>query len=420
MQLTQQIRIQPTPEQKQVLWDLSEKCRLIYNFALNERKETFKTENRSVSYIDQQNQLPTIKNEYPEYKWVYSKVLQYTLRTLDADFKSFFKLWKNGWKEARPPKYKGKRYFTTMTYNQSGFNHQQGMIQLSHKHFSNTPLQFTIPKQYQFDKIYQISIYRKDKQFYLSITYEQPTPEYHDNGLYQAFDLGVMKHTAINTHGKTQEFTIQRPDKYWNKHIKELQQRRDHCKKGSRRYKYLDACLRRCKRKSSDQTKDHLHKLSRKIIDNTRANTLIVGDLSVKQMVKKNKHQKALHTSLHNTGIIGRFIGLLTYKAKLCGKRVGVISEQDTSKTCCACGNKKDRMPLYQRTYHCEICGNTVDRDVNSSVNIMLRFLSTNALWTRHQQFVDNLRQTGMEYAERPTSIYSKEAPSSTVQPIAL
>jgi len=62
MQLTQQIRIQTTPEQEQVLWDLSEKCRLIYNFALKARKDTFKNEHKSISYIDQQNQLPKIKN----------------------------------------------------------------------------------------------------------------------------------------------------------------------------------------------------------------------------------------------------------------------------------------------------------------------------------------------------------------------
>jgi putative transposase len=41
----------------------------------------------------------------------------------------------------------------------------------------------------------------------------------------------------------------------------------------------------------------------------------------------------------------------------------------------------------------CE-CGNNLDRDKNSSINIMLRFLSQNGLWTAYQQFVDNLRQT--------------------------
>ena len=41
MQLTQQIKISPTPAQEIILLALSERCRLIYNFALSERKEAF-------------------------------------------------------------------------------------------------------------------------------------------------------------------------------------------------------------------------------------------------------------------------------------------------------------------------------------------------------------------------------------------
>ena len=41
MQLTQKIRIYPSPEQEKVLWALSNQCRLIYNFALAERKEAY-------------------------------------------------------------------------------------------------------------------------------------------------------------------------------------------------------------------------------------------------------------------------------------------------------------------------------------------------------------------------------------------
>ena len=81
---------------------LSEKCRLIYNFALNERMDNWKAnrdkpkkEKTYINYQLQQNQLPSLKQEYPEYKWVYSKVLQSTLKKLDANFKSFFALWKN-------------------------------------------------------------------------------------------------------------------------------------------------------------------------------------------------------------------------------------------------------------------------------------------------------------------------------------
>jgi len=90
MQLTQQIRIKPITAQEAVLNTLSEKCRLIYNFALKERKEAFKNKLEGINYIKQQNDLPELKTKYPEYSWVYSKVLQYTLRILDANFKSFY------------------------------------------------------------------------------------------------------------------------------------------------------------------------------------------------------------------------------------------------------------------------------------------------------------------------------------------
>ena len=39
MQLTEKVRIYPTSIQEEVLWYLSEQCRLIYNFALAERRE---------------------------------------------------------------------------------------------------------------------------------------------------------------------------------------------------------------------------------------------------------------------------------------------------------------------------------------------------------------------------------------------
>ncbi len=85
-----------------------------------ERKEAFKN-GAKVGYIKQQNDLPAIKDKYPEYRQVYSKVLQYTLRILNADYKSFFALRKNGDQKAKLPRFKGKDHFTTMVYNQSGF-----------------------------------------------------------------------------------------------------------------------------------------------------------------------------------------------------------------------------------------------------------------------------------------------------------
>src|SRR3989338_5494087 len=185
MQLTQQIKIRMSIAQEIVLLALSEKCRLIYNFALKERKDAFEQNIKGINYIKQQNDLSELKNKFPEYHWVYSKVLQHTLRTLDADYKSFFALYKKGDKDARPPKFKGRKFFTTMVYNQSGFKTGEGWIELSHKHPLGTKLRFEIPTKFIFGKIYQINIYKKDNEYFLSIIYDKPEIEFQDNHQYQ-------------------------------------------------------------------------------------------------------------------------------------------------------------------------------------------------------------------------------------------
>ena len=232
MQLTQKIRIFPTPEQEKVLWKLSERCRLLYNFALAERIDAWK-QGRRVNYRKQQNDLPEVKRKYPEYGWVYSKVLQMVLRQLDADYKSFFALWKNGRKDARPPRFKSRGYFVVMLYNQSGFRVKRGKVALSH--FCNeVPLEFRIQEKFEFGKVYQITVCKDGEDFYLSVVYEEKEKPYTDNGLYQAVDLGVDRIVmAVNLHGKFLEVKNQRPDKYWQPIIESLQSRRDHCKRGS-------------------------------------------------------------------------------------------------------------------------------------------------------------------------------------------
>jgi len=130
-----------------------------------------------VNYRTQQNDLPLIKEQFPDYKWVYSKVLQYALRSLSADYESFFILQKNGHVNACPPRFKGKHYFTTMVYNQSGFKLEPGKITFSHK-YNDIPLEFAIPAKFSFDdtQIKQVAISSHRSQYFVNITYQLEEP----------------------------------------------------------------------------------------------------------------------------------------------------------------------------------------------------------------------------------------------------
>ncbi len=401
MQLTKKIKIHPTEEQVDVLWKLSEQCRLVYNFALAERKETWKKEQRSVKYVEQQNHLPELKKTYPQYNIVYSKVLQSVLKKLDANYKSFFSLWKNGDKSARPPKFRSHKYFMTLVYNQSGFKVNGNTIGFSHK-VNDVCLLFDVQNTLDSSRVKQIEIYNDDPykakgDFFISVICDvSPSIEYVDNNRYQAIDLGITKIvTAVNTQGKFFETKTMRSDQYWNAKIDSIKSRRDHCKKGSKRWNRLHNRYRKMEAKKSHQIKDFQHRLSKKMIENTKANTIIVGDLNVKNMAQSKKvtgkKKRSINRSTQNQGYLSRFIGFLTYKAELRGKKIIRIDESYTSKACHNCGKLHD-MPLSKRNMVCD-CGNVMDRDRNSAINIMKRFLSQNALWTGYQQFVDNLRQ---------------------------
>ena len=406
MQLTQKIRIYPSLQQEKVLWDLSEKCRLIYNFALAERKEAY-LKGEKINYQIQQNGLILTKKTYPEYGIVYSKVLQMTLNQLDSDYRSFFALRRKGDVLAQPPHFKSKDFFMTVTYNQSGFRVEHGCVKLSHKHPSATPLCFAIPESFAFSKVFQVTVFQDEKErFFVSLVYEAKASVYVDNGLYQAFDLGITKHTAVNSYGRFVEFMNSRHDQYWNPIVDRLQSRRDHCKKKSRKWRHWNRALKKGKRKCARQTRDFQHKLSRRIVDNTKAGTIIVGALNVKSMAQSAKATAGLNRSTQNNGYLSRFVRFLSYKSELAGKKVVEIGESNTSKQCYACGELHD-MPLWIRVMSCD-CGNVIDRDKNSSVNLMVRFLSQNALWTGYYKFCGNLRKTGLPTPK--LEVHSQEA----------
>ena len=435
MYLTQKIRIDPSDQQAQVLWDLAEKCRLIYNFALAERKANWqqnqkipKDKRRYLTYYDQSKRLPELKKKYPDYTWVYSKVLQHTLKKLDFAFKSFFSKWKRGDKEARSPKFRGKKHFFTLCFLQSGFNIEKNSITFSHKHPSKVSLLFKLKWPYiGTEKIKQVEILRNQKQkWYVSITYDVKSPKYHDNGLYYAVDLGVSNLVSgVNLDLKTLQIKNKRPDLYWKKRITEVQSKRDHCKgskpghKTSRRWVRYNQKLYSMKRKCADQMRDFQHFVSKNIIKNTKANTIIIGDLPVKKMSRKKKGtgnarrtkaNKTLNHSMQNTGTLGRFTQFLTYKAEKVGKRVIRIDERGTSRTCCVCGVQKKRA-LSERKIVCD-CGNVLDRDINAAINIMERFVRNKREYVEKNSFLSPESSVNGESFLKKLDLLRHTAPS--------
>lgn len=81
----------------------------------------------------------------------------------------------------------------------------------------------------------------------------------------------------------------------------------------------------------------------------------------------KNRH---LSKAVANQNIF-EFRTKLTTKCKECGIELRIVDRFfPSSKTCHNCGCVKFDLKLSDRTYHCDECGYTEDRDYNASLNL--------------------------------------------------
>jgi putative transposase len=110
--------------------------------------------------------------------------------------------------------------------------------------------------------------------------------------------------------------------------------------------------------------KDATHKLTTYLAKN---HSLIgIEDLNVSGMMKNRKLSSAIAD-----GGFYEFRRQLEYKTLWYGSKLVVIDRFfPSSKTCCCCGNIKEKLKLSERIYDCEACQLSLDRDLNAAINI--------------------------------------------------
>ncbi|MFG2838825.1 RNA-guided endonuclease InsQ/TnpB family protein [Streptomyces zaomyceticus] len=114
----------------------------------------------------------------------------------------------------------------------------------------------------------------------------------------------------------------------------------------------------------ADRRRDGLHKLTTRLVRENQ--TLVIEDLSVRTMVKNRSLARAIGDAAWS-----EFRSMLEYKAAWYGREVIAVDRFfPSSKLCSHCGELAQSLPLHVRTWTCEGCGATHDRDVNAAKNL--------------------------------------------------
>src|SRR5436305_9330488 len=130
MQRTFKYRLYPNRKQRETLSAQLDLCRELYNAALQERIASYKTTGKGVTWLEQQAQLPAIKEVRPEFKSVHAHTLQAVLIRLNRAFQNFFRRVKNN-ETPGFPRFKGRNRFSSLVFTPTAFQVQGRHVAIS-------------------------------------------------------------------------------------------------------------------------------------------------------------------------------------------------------------------------------------------------------------------------------------------------
>ena len=196
-----------------------------------------------------------------------------------------------------------------------------------------------------------------------------PTPTTIEPSQTLGIDLG-LSHLLITSDGQK----VDNP-RFLTKSLTKLevaQKKLSRNVKGSNNRERQRIVVAQCHERIANQRLNTHHQLTHRLVSENQATTFAVEDLGIKNMVKNKKLARAI-----NDVGWGQFIRLLTYKALWWGKNVIKVDRfYPSSKTCSCCGAKVDKLPLSVRSWQCQHCHTTHDRDINAATNIRRQALA--------------------------------------------
>jgi transposase len=176
MYLADRLRINPSSQARELLWEISYICKDVWNILNDEKRESW------VGYYDLKKMLPELKEYCDRLKQPSSQVLQEVVKSLNSAWRMFFTKHRRGDKEVRPPRFKSYKYFFTQKYPQRGISCEiiGSTLRLAYGSGKADWIEIALPEvEYSYDTIKTITVsYDKtQKNWYISLAREIQEPD---------------------------------------------------------------------------------------------------------------------------------------------------------------------------------------------------------------------------------------------------
>ena len=392
MRLTFKYPVYPTQAEERALekW-LDHLCEL-QNAVRNNRKFAYEEEGRFVSRYDQEQLLKVAREKYDDFREVPQDFQVSILKRVDKAFDAFRRRCKEGAEKKGYPRFKMRVRSLTWCLRKHKLKtgervRQNPIIETDFRHH-----RLKVPKLGEV-KIYmhrplqgdpkEVTIVKKASGWYAHISCDIPDMPKVEPTDAIAVDVGTT-HYLTSSEGEKEDNPrwYRQAEGLLHKHNQTMARR----KKGSKRwYKAVHAVALHHER-TANKRKDFIGKRVYDLYHHKENNVLVAESLRVSNMVQ-NKH---LSKSIADASW-GTFFEWCGNIAERDGFHFHQVDPKNTSQTCSVCGKKAPKkLSLSVRTFNCQFCGNSIDRDHNAALNILLRAACAH----RGERWVTNLYET--------------------------
>ena len=385
MRLTFKYPVYPTKTQETTLERWFDHLCELQNSARHDRIVALEVEDRFVTLSEQQDKLTAARERYDDFREVPQDFQNHALRRNDKAFVAFGKRCENGAAKKGFPRYKKRvrsltwslRKYTKVVRRKTKDTEKQ-TIRVRENPIRETAWKhdrLKVPKLGEV-KIYmhrpfqgdpkEVTLVKKASGWYAHISCEiRDTPKVEPTDAI-AVDVGTT-HYLTTSEGEKEDNPrwYRQAEGLTRKHSKALSRK----KQGSNRRKKQQHKLALHHERTTNRRKDFIGKLVYKLYHHKENNVLIAEALSVSNMVE-NKH---LSKSISDASW-GIFFTWCADIAERDGLHFHRVDPKNTSQTCSCCGKKSPKkLSLAIRSFDCESCGSSLDRDHNAARNILYK-----------------------------------------------
>ena len=375
------VMLVPNKHQRTRLFQFAGTARFAYNWALQKEIDAYEVGEKFISGYDLTKKFTVLKNS-GEYPWLKSISSQATFQAVRDCADAYIKFFK---KQSLRPRFKSKRR------GDFSFYQAADKIKITTTHVKLEAIATSKRKNRQRLNWFRLAEHGRipvgvkyfnpritfdGLNWWLSVAIEFAEPKPAENcGEALGIDLGV-KNLATCSDGTTysninRTKTVRRLKKKLRRIQRSISRKYEMNKSKGGSYQKTrniiksERKLLRIHHRLADIRQNYRHQITSAIIGR-KPNPIVLEDLNVRGMMS-NRH---LAKAVQEQGFY-EFRRQIEYKATWKGLRV-VIADRfyPSSKTCIACGHVKKNLHLSERIYHCENCGNVIDRDLQAAINL--------------------------------------------------